>query len=111
MQQVPALETWIDAAARGPARFVVLGDWNRRLAQPGDLVWADIDDGEPANADLRLADAGTAPRCDPRYDSFIDHIVLDRRASVDLTGFNERRYADGEAHYSDHCPITVTLAR
>jgi hypothetical protein len=30
----------------------VLGDFNRRLNQPGDRVWADLDDGDPANADL-----------------------------------------------------------
>lgn len=110
LQQVPALEGWIDAAATGPDRFAILGDWNRRLALPGDSVWTEIDDGDPANADLRLADAGTRPSCDPRYDSFIDHIVLDKRAGAELTGFEETRYAPGEKHFSDHCPVSVTLA-
>jgi endonuclease/exonuclease/phosphatase family metal-dependent hydrolase len=111
LQQIPMVEAWIDAAAAGPTRFAVLGDWNRRLASPGDLFWAEIDDGKPANADLRLADAGTSPACDPRYDSFIDHIVLDRRAGADILAFTETRYAGGEKHYSDHCPVEVTLAR
>lgn len=110
LQQVPALEAWIDAAATGPDRFAVLGDWNRRLALPGDSVWTEIDDGDPENADLRLADAGIPPACDPRYDSFIDHIVLDKRAGAELTSFGETRYAAGEKHFSDHCPISVTLA-
>ena len=107
--QIPALEAWIDAAAAGQDRFAVLGDWNRRLALPQDPVWTDIDDGDPANADLRLADAGTPPTCDPRYDSFIDHIVLDRRAGLDLLSFSETLYAKGEKHASDHCPISVSL--
>ena len=111
MRQVPALEQWIDMAASGPVRFAVLGDWNRRLATPGDPVWAELDDGEPANAALRLADLGTAPVCDTRYRQFIDHIVLDRRAGSDLRSFAETRYAAGQKHYSDHCPIQVTLAR
>jgi len=111
LQQIPALESWIDAAANGPDRFAVLGDWNRRLALPGDAVWKEIDDGEPANADLRLADEGTPPRCDPRYDSFIDHIVLDKRAGGDLKDFAETRYAPKEKHYSDHCPVSVALTR
>jgi len=111
LQQIPVLETWIDEAARGPTRFAVLGDWNRRLGLPGDLLWTEIDDGDPANADLRLADAGTAPRCDPRYDSFIDHIVLDRRGGADLSTFAETVYTPGEKHYSDHCPVAVTLSR
>ncbi|GAA0444102.1 endonuclease [Sphingomonas molluscorum] len=111
LQQVPAVEAWIDAAATGPERFAVLGDWNRRLGSPGDSSWNDIDDGQPANADLRLADAGTPPSCDPRYDAFIDHIVLDKRAGAAMAGFTETHYASGEKHYSDHCPIAVTLAR
>lgn len=110
-QQVPALEAWIDAAAAGPDRFIVLGDWNRRLGLTGDVVWTEIDDEKPANADLRLADQGISPKCDPRYDSFSDHIVLDKRAGADMLAFSETLYAPGEAHYSDHCPVMVTLAR
>lgn len=111
MQQVPVLEAWIDAVAAGPDRFAVLGDWNRRLALPDDAVWSEIDDGEPANADLRLAGAEIRPACDPRYDSFIDHIVLDKRAGADMVQFREIQYATGEKHYSDHCPVVVTIAR
>ena len=70
-----------------------------------------IDFSDPANADLRLADSGTAPACDPRYNAFIDHIVLDRRAGAAMTAFIETPYASGEKHYSDHCPIAITLAR
>lgn len=109
LEQVPRLEAWIDAAAAGPTPFVVLGDWNRRLAEAGDRVWREIDDGEPANADLRLADAGTPPRCDPHYGEFIDHIVLDRRAGAMMTDFSETTYAAGAVHLSDHCPVSVTL--
>lgn len=111
VQQMPIVEEWIDRAAAGPMRFAVLGDWNRRLAVGIDLLWKDIDDSDPPNADLRLADEGTAPACDPRYSSFIDHIVLDKRAGADMTGFSETLYAPNGKHYSDHCPIAVTLAR
>lgn len=111
LEQMPALETWIDDAAGAPERFAVLGDWNRRLGLPGDLLWSEIDDGEPENADLRLADAGQPPKCDPRYDSFIDHIVLDKRAAADMGEFRETLYEPEEKHYSDHCPVTVTLER
>ena len=111
LQQIPALERWIDTAAAGADRFAVLGDWNRRLGLAGDSVWNEIDDGDPANADLRLADAGVRPECDPRYDSVIDHIVLDKRAGDDLKSFAETRYAANEKHHSDHCPVSVVLTR
>ncbi|WP_066793603.1 endonuclease/exonuclease/phosphatase family protein [Sphingomonas soli] len=110
LPQVPVLERWIDTAAAGPTRFIVLGDWNRRLAGPNDPVWAELDDGDPANADLMLADQGIRPKCDPRYQDFIDHIVLDRRATLDFNAFAETPYATA-TRYSDHCPIAVQLAR
>ncbi len=107
--QIPALEAWIEAAAKGPDRFAIIGDWNRRLAQPADKVWSELDDGAPSNADLRLADAGIAPACDPRFRDFIDHIVLDRRAGRDLVEFSETQYQPDQKHYSDHCPIAIAL--
>jgi endonuclease/exonuclease/phosphatase family metal-dependent hydrolase len=110
LQQVPPLERWIDAAAKGPTRYLVLGDWNRRLAAPVDPVWADLADQDPANAELTLADQGIKPRCDPRYQDFIDHVALDRRAARDFRSFAEIPYTTA-THYSDHCPLTVTLAR
>jgi endonuclease/exonuclease/phosphatase family metal-dependent hydrolase len=109
-RQVPVLEDWVDHAAVGPDRFIVLGDWNRRLAEARDAVWTELDDGNPANADLRLADEGVTPRCDPRYRSFIDHIVFDRRAAGQASGFTETTYAPGQKHLSDHCSVSALIA-
>ena len=106
-QQVPVLEQWIDQRAGERLRFAVLGDFNRRLVLPGDAVWADWDDASPANADLARASGERQARCNPRYRDFIDYIVLDRRASGDLLGFEEKTYA-GPA-LSDHCAITAQL--
>lgn len=108
MRQVPILERWIDARAQEGMRFAVLGDFNRRLARSGDIVWSEIDDADPPNADLALAEGGAGPKCDPRYSEFIDHIVLDAQATRDLQGFEELTYADGE-RASDHCPVVATL--
>ncbi|MFZ5656777.1 MAG: endonuclease/exonuclease/phosphatase family protein [Pseudomonadota bacterium] len=106
-RQVPVLEQWIDRRAAEGMRFAVLGDFNRRLAMPGDAVWAEWDDASPANADLSLAAGDRNAQCNPRYRDFIDHIVLDRRAAADFAGFNETTYA-GEA-LSDHCAISARL--
>ncbi|TLX22877.1 endonuclease/exonuclease/phosphatase family protein [Thermomonas fusca] len=108
-QQVPVLERWIDQRAGESLRFAVLGDFNRRLAQPGDAVWADWDDASPANADLARASGDQGARCNPRYRDFIDYIVLDRRASGDLLQFEEKTYAG--AALSDHCAISAQLQR
>lgn len=64
-RQVPVVEAWIDARAGEGAAFVVMGDFNRRLAQSGDRVWADWDDSDPNGADLSLAAGGRSARCNP----------------------------------------------
>jgi endonuclease/exonuclease/phosphatase family metal-dependent hydrolase len=106
-RQVPVLEGWIDDRAKEEVRFAVVGDFNRRLAAPGDDVWLEIDDGDPTNADLTLAAGEQAATCDPRYGQFIDHIVLDRRAGADLADFTEATYSG--PRLSDHCAIVASL--
>lgn len=110
--QVPALEAWVDARAVEPVPFAVLGDWNRRIASRGDALWADIDDGEPANANLTLAAGRQGAGCKQRYREFIDHIALDARAAARTVpgSFAEYTYGVPEAqHPSDHCPVSVAL--
>lgn len=91
-QQVLVLERWIDQRADEPVRFAILGDFNRRLAMPNEVVWSNWDDGSPMNADLSRASGEQTARCNPRYRDFIDFIVLDRRATADLRTFEEATY-------------------
>jgi endonuclease/exonuclease/phosphatase family metal-dependent hydrolase len=116
LAQIPVLERWIDEAARGPAPFIMLGDFNRRFNLPGDRVWAELDDREPENADLTMVTLEMPVSCrDNTFTEFIDHIVLDRRsvAWVDRTSFRQITYrqADREVwdNISDHCPVMVEL--
>jgi endonuclease/exonuclease/phosphatase family metal-dependent hydrolase len=112
-QQGPVLETWIDDRVRSGEAFVVLGDWNRRLASRGDAFLAEINDGEPAGAALTLAGRGRQANCKARYREFIDFIVLGTKAAerLDAGSFEEYVYGAPEAeHPSDHCPISVRLA-
>jgi endonuclease/exonuclease/phosphatase family metal-dependent hydrolase len=107
-RQVPVMENWIDSRAAEGMRFAVLGDFNRRLSMSDDAAWAEWDDASPPNADLALASGDQSARCNPRYRDFIDFIVLDRRATANLKGFEERTYrGDGLA---DHCAISASLS-
>jgi endonuclease/exonuclease/phosphatase family metal-dependent hydrolase len=107
-EQVPVMEQWIDQRALEGIRFAVMGDFNRRLAMPADAVWADWDDASPPNADLALSSGDQSARCDPRYRDFIDFIILDRRATADLKGFEEATF-EGEG-LSDHCAVAARLS-
>jgi len=102
------MERWIDSRGAEGARFAVMGDFNRRLGMSNDSVWAEWNDASPPNSDLALASGDQSAQCNPRYRDFIDFIVLDRRATEDLRGFEEKMF-DGEG-LSDHCAISASLS-
>lgn len=108
MRQVPVLERWIDARVQEGMRFGVMGDFSRRLALSRDLVWIEISDADPPNADLRAAQGSPGSGCDPRHSEFIDHIMLDAQTTRDLEGFDEFTYGDSERG-TDHCPVAARL--
>lgn len=110
--QLPVLETWVDDRAQAGEAFVVLGDWNRRMASRGDAFLDGLNDGEPAAAALTLAGGDRPAGCKARYREFIDFIVVgvDAAARVEPESFQEYVYGAPEAeHPSDHCPISVRL--
>ncbi|HSL83243.1 MAG TPA: endonuclease/exonuclease/phosphatase family protein [Thermoanaerobaculia bacterium] len=114
--QVPELEAWIDEAAAGPDAFVVLGDFNRRFNEPEDMVWTNLDDADPPNAELLAATEDMPISCRTNeFTEFIDHVVLDRRATewFERSSFRHVtfRQADREEwdRISDHCPVVVDL--
>lgn len=114
--QLPVLEAWVDARAAHGEPFAVLGDFNRRLGAPRDPFFAELDDGEPPNADLVLAGAGRASRCwGGAHPEPVDHIVLSKNAAPWLVpgSFVEHVYPEQAARFratlSDHCPVSVLL--
>lgn len=116
LAQIPKLEEWIDGAAKDPHPFVVLGDFNRRLNVPGDIVWTNLDDGQPANADLLAATDHMPVSCrDNEFTSFIDHMVFDLRATafVDRSSFRQVTFRQADRPVwdliSDHCPVVVEM--
>jgi 5'-nucleotidase (lipoprotein e(P4) family) len=126
--QVAPLEAWIDAQARAGRRFAVVGDFNRRLTaevggardaagQPLNL-WPEIDDRDPAGADLvSAAEYIPFSKCvatDP-YDSYVDQIVLGRDLARrwDRKSFERVTYTlqdFGAYKLSDHCPVGIDLS-
>lgn len=110
--QVPVLRQWIAARHAEGSAFVLLGDWNRRLALPDDLFWKQLTDGLPADAMLVDAAEGRGATCVQRYPDFIDHIVMNPAAAARRVNgsFEEFTYGVPEdQHPSDHCPVAVTL--
>ena len=114
--QVPILEQWIDRRANETVPFVILGDWNRRMNNADDL-WVEIDDAQPANADLvRIPSQGAQQDC-WNFEQYIDFFALDKRAAQFLrpNRFQGIRIepdtnSPSTTKLSDHCPISIELA-
>ncbi len=121
--QVPVLEDWIDRRARARERFIVIGDFNRRFDREGRVarnergktiaMWPEIDDGDPAGADLvnageRHGMLSCLPGSQPRWP--IDYIVLGSRLAPALVpgSFRVWPYPD-RSRWPDHCLISVEL--
>lgn len=113
-EQLPVLERWTEARARDGQAFVVLGDWNRRLASRNDAFLSDLNDGEPQGSTLTLASGDRPAGCKARYREYIDFIATGGAATdrVEPGSFEEYVYGGvPEAeHLSDHCPIAVRIA-
>lgn len=107
--QTSRLESWIDERSAAGRAVIIGGDFNRRLEASGDIVWAGLNDGDPAG--LHIAGAGAGPQCDPRHSEFIDFILMnDAARDRKVAGsFQEFTY-DTDGRPSDHCPIAVDLA-
>lgn len=106
--QVPVLQRWISARHAEEVPFVLLGDWNRRLAVADDVVWKRLNEAAP----LLDAAEGKAATCAKRYPDFIDHIVLDPLAAKRFVrgSFAEFTYGVAEEqHPSDHCPVSIAI--
>ena len=105
-KQMLILRDWADARRREGTAFVMLGDFNRRLAVSGDWAWRIL---SPPSATLRLATTGQATHCDPRFSHYIDHLVLDSRAAgmAVKNSFHER---PRHGPHPDHCAVSVKFA-
>jgi endonuclease/exonuclease/phosphatase family metal-dependent hydrolase len=112
-RQVPVGEVHLVLVEIGRARQCFGFLW---LTQPKDRVWADLDDGHPANADLTALTQDMPVSCrDDTFSEVIDHLAGDRRALpwVDRTSFRQVTYRQADKavwdQLSDHCPVLVEL--
>jgi endonuclease/exonuclease/phosphatase family metal-dependent hydrolase len=137
--QVPALEAWMEAVALKTPRFIMLGDFNRKLhqeigrtaradgtaaADPIDPVgrarsriaylYPELNDGHPAAARTWLMKPTLRPK-ECRGFTGLDHIVLSL-ALADLSDNCERTAeklpvarTSAGRMASDHCPLAASL--
>lgn len=99
------LKSWADARRSEGTPFVILGDFNRRLALEGDWAWRLL---SPPQAPLRLLASRLRSRCDPRYPAFIDHLVAGAGAEAMLVPGSFRELPRHGQH-PDHCAVSAAF--
>ena len=104
-EQMEAMANWIGERREQGDAFVIAGDFNRRLAVPGDWAWALLTEEAPA---LSLPTRGRISRCDGRFPEFIDHLVFDVEPDVSMVlgSFEEGERTDP---HPDHCAVSARL--
>ena len=115
-QQVPILDAWVEARIKENRPFVILGDFNHRIANPKNKFWQELTEmeGQPVVLGNSMKDL---KGCHPRYPEPIDHIVMGAGAeNMQVLGSETVYYFPSktgpmteEEMLSDHCPIGVTL--
>ena len=109
--QVQRLAEWVEARNAANESFIVLGDFNRRLAIDGDWA-AEKLLGADKNTTLVTAEVRNGKTqsewCDARYPDLIDHIIIsnDLRERIDLeTVIEHPRIRESP----DHCIISAMV--
>lgn len=103
--QMMHLKDWTDARRAGGTAFVILGDFNRRLAVHGDWAWRLL---SPPSAPLHLATSGLVTRCDPRFTELIDHLVTGGGMEAMLVP-NSIRELPRDGPHPDHCAVSASF--
>ncbi|GEK11681.1 endonuclease/exonuclease/phosphatase family protein [Pseudoalteromonas peptidolytica] len=109
-QQLPVLKSWIQAHA--DEQYVVLGDFNHRLSQDGNVFWRKLIDNQTLEQVPLVNVTKPLQGCHPRYPVPIDHILVSKAlASSVAIEPNVHFFADMQEDkmLSDHCAISVSM--
>ncbi len=117
-KQVPLLDAWVEERIKNQRPFILLGDFNHRIANPENKLWQELTEMNGQVVVLSNS-MQNLESCHPRYPEPIDHILLGAGAENFYVPGSEAVYyfsetpegMDEEAMLSDHCPVGVVLKR
>ncbi len=104
-QQIEKLAEWRDERLSEQERFLILGDFNRRLAVSDDWAWNLL---SPKESSLHLVTDSIETKCDPRFDELIDHIVADTSAA-ELISASSTTEGPRIGEHPDHCSVSTVI--
>ena len=101
--QMNQLRVWADARRAEGSAFVILGDFNRRLAVRGDWAWRIL---SPPSAPLALPTSELTTQCNRRFTQLIDHLVLGGGAEALLVPGSVHEWPR-QGEHPDHCAVSA----
>jgi endonuclease/exonuclease/phosphatase family metal-dependent hydrolase len=107
-QQVPVLEEWLATHQKLTMPYMVLGDFNHRLASDNNYLASRLTSDEYGIDIATQALRG----CHPRYPEPIDHILLGgMQSALIASSAHVYKYENmhEDAMLSDHCAVSVVL--
>jgi len=115
-RQAPILDTWMESKIEQKQGFIVLGDFNHRIANPDNRFWKELIEMDDQPVSIKNS-MENLEGCHPRYPEPIDHILIDPAISKYYKEGSEAVHYFGmtvetireENMLSDHCPISVVL--
>lgn len=115
-RQVPLLDEWGENRINRKRAFVIMGDFNNRLAKGKNKFWQVLTEMDGESVSMKNS-MQNLRGCHPRYPAPIDHILMDPLlAQYCVEGSETVHYfpkssdtMTEEDMLSDHCPISVVL--
>lgn len=104
-KQIENLAVWRDERLKEEVPFLILGDFNRRLAVSNDWAWTML---STTKGRLRLVTANIDTKCDPRFTELVDHIVADSTAASLVIPESTAEGPRVDRH-PDHCAVSTLL--
>lgn len=115
-RQVPVLDTWVETRIKNNRPFVIMGDFNHRLANSENKLWKMLTEMDEQMVVIKNS-MQNLESCHPKYPAPIDHILMGAGAEKLYKPESETVFYYSETPetmqkedmLSDHCPISVTL--
>ncbi|MCQ1059326.1 endonuclease/exonuclease/phosphatase family protein [Photobacterium sp. ZSDE20] len=125
-EQFKVLAQWMSQRQAEQQPFIILGDFNRRLAQKGDTYWQGLTSKVSTPAPILMTE-GIKSQCRSQaynkrkrrwevrqYPGFIDHFIIDGRITEKDTevSFSEYLFSGQQLkqfQLSDHCPLSISV--
>ncbi|QTH64579.1 endonuclease/exonuclease/phosphatase family protein [Psychrosphaera ytuae] len=112
-QQAPILDEYVETKELGNTPYVILGDFNHRLAEPGNAMASLLEQNSNGSVSTLQNTTKSLKGCHQYYPVPIDHILMGKvPQTVAKQSADVHHYQDMEPKrmLSDHCAVTLTLS-